>query len=420
MIAKITTGKDIYGVLAYNQEKVNEGLGKVLASNIIPEPEDGRFRVSACTDAFNRWLPSHFRTEKPVIHISLNPHPDDNLTNEQLAVIGSEYLQQMGYGAQPYLIFKHSDIGREHIHIVSLQVDSEGKKINDSKRNLRSVAATEKLEKKYGLHRAKEQKQLEQWQFKPVDAGKDDLKKQIASVIKPAAIMYQFQTTGEYRALLSLYNIGVEEVQGTRSGKPYRGLLYSALDNEGNKAGTPIKSSAFGKTVGITALEERMKKSAILIKENGYRERLRPLIAGVMRETGNATELHQKLQKKNIDLYLRRNDTGRITGVTFIDHQSRCVLNGSRLGKEFSANVFNDLFRESPIIEGHTKQAGKKEQFTPPAEPFSPANNQAGHIESAISSLFSIFSPEPDPYTENQQQLRKKRKKKKRKYGRQT
>jgi hypothetical protein len=420
MIAKITTGKDIYGALAYNQEKVNEGLGKVLASNIIPEPEDGRFSVIGCTNAFNRWLPSHYRTEKPVIHISLNPHPDDKLTNEQLADIGSEYLQHMGYGAQPYLIFKHSDIEREHIHIVSLQVDSEGKKINDSKRNLRSVAATEKLEKIYGLHRAKEQKQLEQGQFKPVDVEKGNLKKQIGSVIKLAVAMYRFQTMGEYRALLSLYNIGVEEVQGTRSGKPYRGLLYSALDVEGNKAGTPIKSSAFGKTVGFTALEERMKKSTILIKEKGYRERLHPLVAGVMCETKNETELRQKLKEKDVDLYLRRNNTGRITGVTFIDHQNRCVLNGSRLGKEFSANVFNDLFRESPSVVEHTKQAREQEPFTPAAEPFSQANSQAGHIESAISSLFSIFSPEPESYYENQQQVRKKRKKKKRRYWRQT
>ena len=419
MIAKITTGKDIYGALAYNQEKVNEGLGKVLASNIIPEPEDGRFSVAACTEAFNRWLPSHYRTEKPVIHISLNPHPDDRLTDEQLADIGSEYMQMMGYGTQPYLIFKHSDIGREHIHIVSLQVDSEGRKIKDSKRNLRSVAITEKLERKYGLHPAKGQKQSEQGQFKPLDMEKGDLKKQIGSVIQPAAALYRFQTMGEYRALLSLFDIGVEEVQGTRNGKPYRGLLYSALDSEGNKAGTPIKSSAFGKTVGFDALEKRMEQSAIQVKEKGYRERLRPLVAGALSEVSRETQLRQKLREKDIDLYLRRNATGRITGVTFIDHQTRCVLNGSRLGKEFSANVFNDLFRESPAAEGHTKQVGEKEPFTPLAEPFSPANSRAGHIESAINSLFSIFSPEPELYPENQQYLHKKRKKKNRRYGRQ-
>ncbi|MCB0468325.1 MAG: hypothetical protein KDC64_08960, partial [Aequorivita sp.] len=196
--------------------------------------------------------------------------------------------------------------------------------------------------------------------------------------------------------------------------------LYSALDSEGNKAGTSTNSSPCGKTVGLAASEEQMKKSTMLIKEKGYRERLRLLIAGMMRENKNESKLRQKLKEKDVDLYLRRNNIGRITGVTFIDHQSRCVLNGSRLGKEFSANVFNNLFRESPIVEEHTKQVGEKEPFTPSSEPFSPANNQAGHIVSAIGSLFSIFSPEPESYVENQQQLRKKRKKKKRRYGRQT
>ena len=38
------------------------------------------------------------------------------------------------------------------------------------------------------------------------------------------------------------------------------------------------------------------------------------------------------------------NDTGRITGVTFIDHQARCVVNGSRLGKAFSANALNEWY----------------------------------------------------------------------------
>lgn len=419
MVAKITTGKDIYGVLAYNQEKVNEGLGKVLGSNSIVEPEDGHFSVVACAEYFNRWLPSHHRTEKPVIHISLNPHPDDRLTDDQLTDIAREYMQRMGYGAQPYLIFKHSDIEREHIHIVSLQVDSEGRKIKDSMRNKRSVAITEELEHKYGLNPAKGQTRSEGWQLAPVDAEKGNLKKQIASVVKPAVEIYRFQTMGELRALLSLYNVGLEEVQGARNGKTYHGLLYTALDKDGNKTGPPIKSSLLGKTVGFDAIEAWMEKSAGQIKEKGTRERLRPLVASAMSESRSGSELRQKLQEKSIDLYLRRNDTGRITGVTFISHGDKCVLNGSRLGKEFSANMFNDLFRESPAAEGHTKQVDGKEPFTPVAEPFVPANSQAGSIESAIGSLLSILSPEPQQHPDNQQPLPKKRKKKKRRYGRQ-
>ena len=122
MVAKINIGSNLYGALAYNQEKVDEGLGKILGSNLVFEPADGQFNVSESMNDFMQFVPAHFRTEKPVFHVSLNPHPDDRLSDDQLADIGREYMEKLGYGNQPYLIFKHEDIGREHLHIVSLRV----------------------------------------------------------------------------------------------------------------------------------------------------------------------------------------------------------------------------------------------------------------------------------------------------------
>lgn len=235
MVAKISTGQSLYGALAYNQEKVDEGHAKILAANLVLQPEDGQFSIGDCMKDFQRWMPSHYRTEKPVIHISLNPHPDDVLTDEQLTAIGEEYMQKLGYGNQPYLIFKHEDIDRRHIHIVSLRVDSTGKKINDSNEYRRSKAITEELEQKYGLHPAEGQKKGEDWQLTPVDNDKGNLKKQINNVVKPLLKMYRFQSMGEFRALLSLYNIGVEEVKGEVNGCNYHGILYSALNKDGKK-----------------------------------------------------------------------------------------------------------------------------------------------------------------------------------------
>ena len=158
MVANITTGKDVYGALAYNQEKVNRGDGKVLLTHIVREPVDGRFNVAATAEDLLRWMPSHYRTEKPVVHVSLNPAPEDRLDDGQLAEIAGAYMERMGWGGQPYIVFKHTDIGREHIHIVSVQVAQDGRKINDSRRNERSVAVTEELEREYGLHPAKGRK----------------------------------------------------------------------------------------------------------------------------------------------------------------------------------------------------------------------------------------------------------------------
>ena len=87
MVANITTGKDVYGALAYNQEKVDRGDGKVLLTHIVREPADGRFNVAATAEDLLRWMPSHYRTEKPVVHVSLNPAPEDRLDDGQLAEI---------------------------------------------------------------------------------------------------------------------------------------------------------------------------------------------------------------------------------------------------------------------------------------------------------------------------------------------
>ena len=214
MVAKISTGKDLYGALAYNQTKVENGHAKILDANLLPYPEDGRFRMGETMEAFTAWLPSHYRTEKPVIHISLNPHPDDVLTDGQLAAIGREYMEKLGYGNQPFLIFKHEDIDRHHIHIVSLRVDSGGRKISDRFEHRRSKEITGQLEQKYGLHPAEGQKKAEEWKLRPVDAARGDIRRQIADTVKPLLKLYRFQSMGEFRALLSLYNIGMGGSQG--------------------------------------------------------------------------------------------------------------------------------------------------------------------------------------------------------------
>ncbi|GHT57794.1 mobilization protein [Bacteroidia bacterium] len=348
MVANITTGSNLYGALFYNQEKVDKGVGTVLATHILREPADGNFNVGETAEDILRWMPDHFRTEKPVIHISLNPDPKDNLSDEQLSEVAGHYMDRMGWGGQPYIVFKHSDIEREHIHIVSVQVGQNGKKIYDGKRNERSVAITEELEKEYNLHPAKGQKHSEKWQLKPVDPTKGDLKQQIAAVIKPALSMYRFQTLGEFRALLSLYNIGIEEVRGERDGNAYRGLLYTALNADGKKAEvTPLKSSLFGKTAGFDALERHMEHSGEKITKANSREHTRHRVTEAFLDARTENALRERLRTYHIDLFIRRNDAGRITGVTFIDHENRCVLNGSRLGKEYSANALNERYPEA-------------------------------------------------------------------------
>ena len=147
MVAKISTGGNMFGALAYNQNKVDSEEAKVLFSNRMLLSEDGHFSIGECMRSFEMQMPVQLSTKKPILHISINPHPEDVLTDQQLSDIAKEYMRKLGYGDQPYLVYKHTDIDRHHIHIVGLRVDENGKPLNDKFEHRRSKQITRELEK---------------------------------------------------------------------------------------------------------------------------------------------------------------------------------------------------------------------------------------------------------------------------------
>lgn len=345
MVAKINYGSSLYGALAYNGEKVNEGVAKILETNKMFSPADGTHDISACMQDFMAYMPSHVLTKKPVIHISLNPHPDDRLTDEQFSAIAREYIEKMGYANQPFIVYKHEDIDRHHLHIVTLAVDEQGKKINDGNNFYTSTRILKELEQKYGLIPAQMRKEKEVFRLQKVCYGDgENLKKQLVSVIRPAAKFYHCPSFKEYRALLSTYNICVEEVKGEMYGKPYNGLVYFATDDKGKKVGNPFKASLFGKAVGYEALQKRFKASKEKLKEKYLAPKTKEVVAGALRRSATKEDFRDNLYRKGIDVLFRENDEGRLYGITFIDHNNGCVVNGSRLGKELSANAIAEWF----------------------------------------------------------------------------
>ena len=343
MVAKINIGSSLFGALSYNQEKVDAGEGKILCSNKVLLPvADESLCLPFCLKSFENHLPKDIKTEKPVIHISLNPHPDDVLNDEQLSSIAQEYLDKMGYGDQPFVVYKHEDIDRHHIHIVSLRVDEKGKKVNDKFEFRRSKEITRELEQKYGLNPADKQSRLQAPQLPKVDYKLGNVKKQIANLTKSLAGTYRFQSMGEYKTLLSIHNIDMEEIKGEFQGKPYSGLVYFALDNKGRRKGLPIKSSLIGKAVGAGALKKRCVYNGQNIKKYGLKVPTQNTIAAALATAKNRTDFVKQLEKQGIDVVFRENKDGRIYGVTFIDHNQHTALNGSRFGKAFSANAQNE------------------------------------------------------------------------------
>lgn len=350
MVAKITIGSSLFGAIKYNADKVNEGKGQLLDTNKIFNDGTGKVDIAQALHDFERHMPNQMRTEKPVIHISLNPHPDDRLTDKELTEMAHEYMQRMGYGDQPYIIVKHEDIDRHHLHIVSIRVDEQGKRINCDFTKRRSLNILCDFEQRYNLHPGQKQESRQQNPLHPVSPDAGDVKKQVGNTVKAVFSIYQFQTIGELRALLSLYNLALDEVRGNAKGKDYSGLVYSVIDNSGNKVGNPFKSSLFGKSVGYEALLNKAAFSKKNIKEKNLTEPTKNALEYALRRTYDKDEFMKMLKERGIDCVFRYTDEGRLYGATFIDHRTHCVLNGSRMGKAFSANALEQHFN-TPIEE---------------------------------------------------------------------
>ncbi|MFV0587992.1 conjugal transfer protein MobB [Bacteroides reticulotermitis] len=405
MVAKINSGSSLFGALSYNQQKIDQGEGKILFSNRIIQDKDGSHNIYLNLKSFEPYLDANKRTEKPILHISLNPHPDDKLSDEQLSDIAQEYMEKMGYGNQPYLVYKHEDIDRHHIHIVSVRVDENGKKLDDSYEKRRSEKIRKELEQKYKLIPAEKQKQSDALPLKLVNTKDGNIKKQVSNIAKALMRDYRFQTINEYRAVLNIYGVTVEEVRGEVRGKTYNGLVYSALDKKGEKVGNPFKASLIGREVGYRALQKKMESSKEALKDKKAYNRTKHMVSSLLKEQLSRKQFEKELAKNSISVLFRENDDKRIYGVTFIDHKEKAVFNGSRMGKEFSANVFQNLFSGNRN-DTHFEKEDRDRNF---------GYNHVQEQDSPAESLAGVFSMEQhgDNYEEIAFTNRMKRKRKK-------
>ena len=343
MIAKISATENLGGALGYNFKKVEKEEASILLAHGLYQNKEEHYTMAEVFADMQALIPENCRTKKMVFHCSINPHPDEKLSDERLTQIAKEYMEALGYGKQPYIVFKHNDIAREHIHIVSLRVDSRGRKINDKFEKRRSKKITDALERKYGLISSSKIADKAMNETLKIDTTKGNIKEQVVSVLRMVLEHYRFCSLGELNAILSKYNLAVEEVKTEFRGKKYDGLVYVPIDGKGNKAGTPIHASDIGRGVGYTAVQNKMQKSKQAIK---------PLIPAVRNSVlqvmctspRTAEEFRQRLEEQGLRVVIRKNEGGRIYGITFIDDKVGVALNGSRLGKGYAANIFNGYF----------------------------------------------------------------------------
>lgn len=357
MVAKIKSGKSLIGALNYNENKVKQGKATlIVAAKYLKDKEklsfnDKLFRLTDLA-AMNQ------RAKTNTVHISLNFPNGEYLADEKLNEIVKDYLMGVGFGTQPYLVYRHEDAGHPHIHIVTTNIKRDGERISLHYLGQNESEKTRKaIEIKYGLIKADEQPKQGPNLKADVSAaeyGQAESKRAITNILGFVLRTYKFTSLPELNAVLQNYNIQAD--RGSKDSRMYAhaGLIYWILDNKGDKVGVPIKASTIYGKPTLKTLEEKFRLNTQLRKP--FKEGLIKILDGVLTTPQTKRSFQKALCEKGIQCILRQNEEGRIYGVTFIDHKNKAVFNGSDLSKAYSANLLSGKFLPEPSRAEMTHQ----------------------------------------------------------------
>jgi hypothetical protein len=340
---------------------VNEGVAEcIMAANY---PMDLSFmKESHRFNMLKKLAERNSAIKRNSVHISLNFAPGEKLDNEKLQKIAADYMQGIGFGNQPYLIYQHFDAGHPHIHIVTTRTQADGTGIathNIGKK--KSEPIRKAIEEKYRLVRAEDHRR-DLFRLKPVNLekviyGRIDSKRAMNNVLEYVLEKYRFTNLPQLNAVLNLYNIHAD-----RGGKDSRifennGLTFKILGPEGQYLGVPVKASSFFSNPTLKKLGEKFVKNALKNDEHKSKLRMAIDMAYLKSPDMRITDLVPALKQSGIDVVLRFGDKQVIYGVTFVDHRSRQVFNGGELGKAYSAHALQNR-------EAFKQQAGKNANAT--------------------------------------------------------
>ncbi|WP_374950044.1 relaxase/mobilization nuclease domain-containing protein [Mucilaginibacter sp.] len=373
MVAKIKSGKSLIGALIYNENKVKSGKAKMISTNGYTKSDDKlsfQEKLFRLTDLAERNL----RTKTNTVHLSLNFDLDERIETDKLVEIVGEYMKRIGFEFQPYLTYKHFDAGHPHVHIVTTNIQADGKRISLNNIGLlKSEPARKAIEIEFGLVKASDKTLTinapADLKLKPVNYGETDTKRAITNIVNVIAKTYKFTSLPELNAILNQYNVMADK--GSKESVMFKhgGLNYWITDENGRKIGAPIKASSIYLKPTIKLLEKRFKLNECLRKP--YKEKLKAKIDRAMNKSMSFEEFKKELIKDQVNMVIRQNADGRIYGLSFIDLLDKVVFNGSDLGKGYSAgavvNVLQSKSSRNDTVSAE-RTFEKTENTTPNSE----------------------------------------------------
>lgn len=426
MIARISNpGNFLAGAIQYNTAKVEFGGGELIASHNFQLGEGTSIDVATATHLMLAQLELNSRVEKGVFSCNLNLNLEDISNIEKLQSdnnceskdefydkLAAEYMKGMGYGNQPYLVFRHNDIEREHIHIVSIRVDENGNRISNFNEHKRSERVRNELNKSFGLSTKGEIKgkdldesqritlaenrydfmertkrsifayneAVNTWSEIAAPDKKEMVVKQnqtnlfhhVSNALKYVNENYQPKNLKEYNKILAQFNIVCKKNEGeSTEGKRFSGCQYAVLNENGEICSHLMKGSSFGKAYSLNGLNKRFAlandKKSLLENAEFSKKYIASTVDAVLKAPVKLDfeSLSTHLKERGITVNLVRdfNDPNKVKGLSFIDNINGTAFNGNNLGKAYSyANICKSINLHNVELEKSTSNNRREKE----------------------------------------------------------
>jgi Relaxase/Mobilisation nuclease domain. len=332
VVVRLKEGKSVRGALSYNEQKVTAGKAELILAS--------RFGCELSVLGFNEKL-NRFeqlnrkrqRGEINTLHLSLNFSPYDQIDTEKMQAIALDYMKRIGFGDQPFLVYRHDDANHPHVHIVTSTVKPNGRPINVHRLGIRlSEPARKAIEKGFNLIPAASMKKEAALPLIPValekaQYGQGETKRVISNIVREVTSRYHFTSLDELNAILKDFNVLADPGRPGSRIRDKGGLVYSIIDSYGNKVGIPIKASAIYSQPTLAFLTEKFKRD--FARKHLYINHTARAVNDILLKPGkiNENRFQSILAKRKVHCHFIKDEDGRLLDIRFVDHFSKVVLN---------------------------------------------------------------------------------------------
>ena len=356
MVAIINSNTSIRRTIAYNENKVKEGLAQLIFAGNYPVDME-KISHQMKLKRFAKRTELNQNAKRNTVHISLNFSSLEHPAKEKLIAIATFYMERIGFAQQPYLVYQHHDAGHAHLHIVTINIQKTGKRIDLHKILVRkSIPATREIEEHFDLIRAIKTKTTNVLDLSPtaigrIQYGKMASKKSMSQVLDFVLNRYNYTNLDELNAVLGQYNLLAD--RGSENSKTFQsgGLLYKILSPQGKPIGMPIKASSLDGQPTLKFLQAQFIINAA--KNTHSKTQIKNSIERSLQRHSGISQDHflKILQRQSITAIVKKSSAG-IEQITYIDHKTKCVFSDKSLGF-----LYNDAIQKNNVS---LEASGKK------------------------------------------------------------